>query len=172
MRHSETLYCGLTSYIDICNTTKQLTGMKSTIEQYGRDLDFLECRLRPLDIDDFIRVKSAVLSPPEGSSHPGDTRRMIDPSAPNAPRMLQSAMPNMGRKSQFYRTSLSRATANFAQMGGVLHCKGFDQGLWAPKLRYMARRWDIPTPARWDPAPLGPCSQILVNYLSESDPRA
>ena len=78
---------------------------------------FLEYRLRPLQNEDFIRAKSAVLNPPGGSSHPGDTVRMIHPTAPNAPPMLQSAIPNLGRKSQF----LVKCICQFCSDGGGCH---------------------------------------------------
>ena len=41
----------------------KLIGMDTTIEQYGPELDFLECRLRYLPDDDFICAKSAMLDP-------------------------------------------------------------------------------------------------------------
>ena len=59
--------------------------------------------------------------------------------------------------------------ANFAQMDtGVLQCKGFDPGLCAPQ-------WDNTYPRSMgrNPTaiPLGPYSQIVINYLPELDPR-
>ena len=144
---------------------EHLTGMRSTIEQFGPEMDFLECRLRPLHTADYIRVKSAVVNPPPQSAIAGDLRKMLDPRAPNTPKMLQSAVPNMARKAQHYRASCTGATQNFSQMGGLLQCKGYTKSAWKPKLREMARRWDMPYPERWTPLPLGPCSRILCQYL-------
>ena len=144
---------------------ERLTGMCSTIEHFGPELDFLECRLRPLHTADYICVKSAVVNPPPGSALASDLRKMVDPQAPNAPKMLQSAVPNMARKVQHYRTSQVGATQNFSQMGGLLQCKGYATSSWEPKLREMACRWDIPYPTRWTPLPLGQCSHILCEYL-------
>ena len=77
-------------------------------------------------------------------------------------------VPNMARKAQHYRTSVAGATQNFSQMGGLLQCKGQTVSLKEPKLREMARRWDIPCPPRWTPMPLGPRSEILCQYPQSS----
>ena len=147
---------------------KKITGMDVTIEQYGPEINFLEARLRPLHSDDYIRLKSVTVHAQPGDSTPGQFTKMLSPTAPNAQPTTKSMTPNMARHAQHYRSTLVGATANLGQVGGVLHCKGYPSSDWEPTLRAHAKRWDIPLPAQWSPLPLGPCSQILVEYLAHT----
>ena len=78
-----------------------------TLEQWGEEIDYLECRLGDIAGEQPIQMKHTQWTTPAGSSTPARPSKLIDTTAPNAKDMLATFMPNVNevKKSTWYRLS-------------------------------------------------------------------
>ena len=81
---------------------EQLTSMDVTLEPEGTNIKFLEVHLGDLKGDCPISLPDYVGG--EGGGV-GQVRKLLQPTAPNAPAMVLSLVPNVVKKAAVYRLS-------------------------------------------------------------------
>ena len=128
--------------------------MKLTLEQWGTELDFLECHLGDITGLDPITMRRIQWDILEGSSTPSRPRKLMDPDAPNVRDMLRTFIPNEVKKCTYYRVTATGANSNLDGVIRLMEHKQYTSDCWRPKLTQCATRWGLSLPGG-PSAPLG-----------------
>ena len=128
--------------------------IKLTLEQWGTELDFLECHLGDITGPGPITRRRIQWDMPEGSSTPSTPRKLMDPDAPNTRNMLRAFIPNEVKKCTYYRVTATGATSNLNVVIRLMKHKQYTCDWWRPKLRQCATRRSLSLPGG-PSAPLG-----------------
>ena len=117
--------------------------MPVQFEQCGPILDFLEARLFIHDGKPSLGCKWPCFSSHQGSSHPPSDCQISDVHSPNTPSMMQSLVPNVFKKCQWYQFSPLQSVVNIVNAVTLFQIKGFPKRWWAPTLKAQADRVDV-----------------------------
>ena len=104
--------------------------MKLTLEQWGVELDFLECHLGDITGSDPITMRHIQWTTPEGASTPSRPQKMMDQDAPKACDMVTAFVPNENKKCAYYRMTPAGATNNLQGVIQLMQQKGYTKEWW------------------------------------------
>jgi hypothetical protein len=118
-------------------------GLPIQVDGLGESLDFLESTLCFTDGLPDIGLKVPLAFAPRGSPTPPKFVKMVDGHSPNAPRVLQSFIPNIFRKASWYRFDDLRFVINIGHMIRLLCTKGYPSARWRPTMFAKAAALDM-----------------------------
>ena len=118
-------------------------GLPLQVEGWGESLDCLESTLCFTNGLPDIGLKVPLAFAPRGSPTPPQFVKMVDAHSPNAPRVLQSFIPNIFRKANWYRFDDLRFVINIGHMIRLLRTKGYPSAWWRPTMFAKAAALDM-----------------------------
>ena len=120
---------------------RQLTAMNVTVEQVGREIDFLECTLRnplgscPIAVRDLLSMQS--------KSTPCQVRKMLSALAPSTQGALVSMVPNAVKKSQHLRLTPEAVRSNLKNYSALYQAMEYPRAWWEPTFRKCCLKWGL-----------------------------
>ena len=121
---------------------QQLTAIYVTVEQVGREIDFLECTLRhplgscPIAVRDLLSMQS--------KSTPCQVRKMLSALALTTPGPLVPMVPNDVQKSQHLRLTPEAVQSNLKNYSALYQAMECPRAWWEPTFRKCCLKWGLP----------------------------
>ena len=119
---------------------------KLTLEQWGTELDFLECHLKDIPRCEPLTMRRIHWEMRDGSPTPSRLKKLMNPEAPSTSDMLRTFILNEVKKCAYYRMTPQGATTNLHCVIDLMQHKQCVRDWWKPKMQHCVVQWGLHLP--------------------------